>query len=270
MRIYYSELSLIGGRVEENVDRLIEAGADHIELMLDGAGWNGFHLRKSELAHVLRTRGVGYSVHVPVWDANLTSENAQIREAVLETYRQTLAFAAQLGAGQVVVHPGFCSDPHFDKAAARARARQALGELSDYNRDYCRRILVENVGYSTTSIFTEAEFSSFLDGLPSDIGYIVDVGHAHLNGWDFKALLPALGERLYALHLHDNGGLKDSHSPIGEGSIDWGALVEAITGTGRDLDLVLEYGIGTDLARLAEGRAFLEASFPAALARMAV
>ena len=48
--IYYSELCLIGGDVSRNVDRLVEAGADGVELMLDGAGWDGVYDRPGDYA----------------------------------------------------------------------------------------------------------------------------------------------------------------------------------------------------------------------------
>ncbi len=38
MKIFYSELCVLGGAPGANVDRLIAGGAEHIELMLDGEG----------------------------------------------------------------------------------------------------------------------------------------------------------------------------------------------------------------------------------------
>jgi len=261
MNVFYSELCLIGGAVEENVDRLIAAGAENIELMLDGAGWNDFHLRMDDLAAMLKTRKVGYSVHVPVWDANLTSENTQLREAVLETYRQSIAFAALVDARHVVLHTGWCSDVHFSKDTARERARESMLSLVEYNKRFGLILLVENIGTTSTSLFTERQFVDFLRDFPERIGYLVDVGHAHRNGWNLETLLPALGEKLYAVHLHDNDKSSDSHAPLGEGTVDWGRLIKVISNTGRNLSLILEYNIGVEPGKLAEGKAFLETAF---------
>jgi sugar phosphate isomerase/epimerase len=258
MRIYYSELCLIGGKVERNVDRLIANGADSIELMLDGAGWDGFHLRMTELASSLASKGVAYSVHVPVWDANLTSESSHVRAAVEESYRGTIEFAAMIGARHVVLHPGYCSDPHFSRETARRRAHKAVERLAEFNSDYGQLLLVENVGSPSASVLSEREYVHFLDGFPESVGYIVDVGHAFISGWSLDTLLPALKDRLHALHLHDNDGSVDSHAPLGDGSIDWNSVLAAAAATGRDLGLVLEFNIGTGLERLAESRAFLE------------
>ncbi|MCP5453792.1 MAG: sugar phosphate isomerase/epimerase [Spirochaetaceae bacterium] len=255
--IFYSELCLIGGDVSRNVDRLVDAGADGVELMIDGAGWNGVYDRPADYARALAGKGVEYSVHVPVWDANLTSENPRIREATAATYRFSIEFAATIGARHVVLHPGCVSDPRFSRHAAMERARDAVAALVAFNEAYGRSLLVENIGSRDSCIFTESQFAAFLDGFPPEVGYVVDVGHANVCGWRLESLLPALGARLRAMHLHDNDGGSDAHAPLGRGTVDWPAVMAAAARGGADPALVLEYDIGTDLRRLAEGKAFL-------------
>ncbi|MBU0928621.1 MAG: sugar phosphate isomerase/epimerase [Spirochaetes bacterium] len=257
MLISYSELCLIGGAVESNIEALVGAGAEGVELMLDGAGWNRFDERMEELSGRLNALGASYSVHVPVWEANLTSECAHIRDAVAESYRRSIEFAAMVHSRYVVVHPGWCSNAFFDKAVARSRSREALLSLAEFNGSYGMPLLVENVGGPAASLFDEEQYAGFLEGFPPEVGYIVDVGHAHMNGWDIGRLLPSLGARLHALHLHDNDGHGDAHAPLGEGSVDWRGVCAAALGTGRDLSLVLELNIGTSVSRLTESKAFL-------------
>lgn len=260
MRVYYSELCLIGGSVESNVDKLIAHGAENVELMLDGEGWNDFHLCMDELAATLVKKHIGYSVHVPVWDMNLTSECAHLRNAVLESYKATIAFASRIEARHVVLHTGWCSDPHFSKELGRSRARAALEKLVEFNKVYDQLLLVENIGSPAASLFTKRQFVDFLDGFPGNVGYVVDIGHAHINKWQIEPLLHELGNRLYALHIHDNDGYRDEHAPIGRGNIDWKRVLDAAAGTGRDLGLILEYNIETDLEMLTQGKSFLENS----------
>jgi sugar phosphate isomerase/epimerase len=249
---------MIGFGVASNVDSLIAHGAENIELMLDGEGWNDFHLKMDALANLLKKKNVAYSVHVPVWDANLTSENAHLRNAVLESYKASIEFASQIKASHVVLHTGWCSDPHFSKEMGRTRAQDSLKTLVDFNKAYGQLLLVENIGSNAASLFTERQFVDFLDGYPMEVGYVVDIGHAHINGWRIETLLNALGDRLHALHIHDNDGFKDIHAPIGEGNIDWEMVLRAAINTNRDLALILEYNIGTDLAKLTQGKSFLE------------
>jgi sugar phosphate isomerase/epimerase len=259
MKLSFSELCMIGGPIGTNVDQLVKAGAKEIELMLDGEGWDGFESKLERIASLLLSKNVNYSIHVPVWDLNLVAENATMRAAVLDAYKRTIEFASLVKAKHVVLHTGWCSDRHFSRERARGRARQGIEELSHFNQGFGQLLLVENIGGPATNLFTQEEFAHFLDGLPAELGYIVDIGHAHLNGWDFGSLFLALGERLHALHLHDNDGCFDSHLPLGCGNIDWPTTLDAIAESGREPTLILEYNIGTNPEALAKGQAYLEA-----------
>ncbi len=258
MRISFSELCLIGDDPELNVDRLRSAGAEEVELMLDGRGWDGFETRQEEFAARLAGRGVRYSVHVPVWDFNLAGESFSMRSAVLESYKRSIEFAALMGACHLVVHPGWVSEKSFSKERARGRVRDSMEELARFDEDFQVPLLVENIGGPAASIFDLDQYASFLNGLPSILGYIVDLGHAHLNSWDLSALLGRIGPRIRAFHLHDNDSTSDSHLPLGKGTIDWEGTLGLIGNLGGEPAMVLEYGIGTELSHLSEGKAFLE------------
>ena len=261
MKIFYSELCVLGGAPGANVDRLIAGGAEHIELMLDGEGWDCFHQRIDTLARELKSKPVTYSVHTPVWDVNLTSENWHMRRAVIETYKETVRFAAALGAGQNIIHPGFCYATCFSKETGRRRVQEAVKELLEFSAPWNVRLLMENVGSQATSLYTMEEFIDFCQRLPKGAGTIVDIGHAHMNGWDLRELLMGVRDNLCALHIHDNDGSGDSHLPIGEGTVDWPGLFQIIKDTGRQLNLTLEYNIGVPVEKLRQGKEILEQEF---------
>jgi sugar phosphate isomerase/epimerase len=261
MDIYYSELCVLGGNVFENVDKLIESGADHIEVMLDGQCWNEFHNRMDDLVIELKKRPVTYSVHSPVWDTNLTSENYHIRQAVMESLRQSIIFAAKLSATHVVIHPGFSQNVTFNKEIAKARSRDSIMELIEFNKDYGMLLLIENVGNAVHSIFTFEEYINFLNDFPEKVGYLIDIGHAHMNHWNIEKLLLSVKDRLYAIHIHDNDGVSDQHLPIGEGITDWDSIFNTVKQTECNPSLVLEYDIGIPVQKLAEGKHILEKYF---------
>lgn len=128
MRVYYSTLCQIGSGLPESLDEMIRHGGDAIELMLDGPGWDESQIQGRETAEYFRAKPAVYSVHTPVWDMNLTSENARARMAARNACRDSIVFASAIRAAHVVIHPGFCETPVFDKKAARKRAVQALEE----------------------------------------------------------------------------------------------------------------------------------------------
>ena len=64
------------------------------------------------------------------------------------------------------------------------------------------------------------------------MGICIDIGHAHrsctADGIRPEAYLKEFRDLIIELHVHDNIGDKDLHRPPGEGTIDWGPVVEAI------------------------------------------
>jgi sugar phosphate isomerase/epimerase len=255
MKIVYSELILLGNPVLSNVKALIGAGCGGIELMMDGAPWDSGPW--DYLAEELPKTGAVFSVHPAAWDTNLASPVKALRDAVLQLHKDTIAFARRIGAEQVVLHPGFTNSPAFDKKDAQLWAMEAVEELILTAKPLGIRLALENVGYHGASIYTFDEYCSALDKLDDTAGYLVDTGHAHINGWDVPALIDRVKERLYGIHLHDNSGSADQHVPIGDGTLNWPMIFKALRNIPRGCDLVLEYAPGTPLGRLTEGYSLL-------------
>ncbi len=164
MRIFFSELCLVNGNLLDNVKSLIDCGADYIELMLDGTSWDGFENKMDELCLQLADFPVTYAIHSPVWNFNLTAGSGYIRKATMEAYKDSIIFAHELKASHVVLHPGFSDIPFENKKELIKRSREAMVELSDFNKSYEVDLLIENVGNDTASIFNMEEYVDFLDG----------------------------------------------------------------------------------------------------------
>lgn len=257
--LYYSDLCLLGdgGGIGGNIRALHAHGADRVELMMDGPLWDSFQQREDAIAAEILGTGVTCSLHGPCWDVNLTSENREIRDASFRTTLDTVRLARRVGAAHVVVHPGFCQSSAFSHAAARRRAVEAVSRLAEEAAKLGVSILVENVGYRGTELFDEEAFARLLDGFGSEAGYLLDTGHAAINGWDMPALIRELGEKLRCVHLHDNDGRTDEHLPIGDGRIEWAPIIEALGEGKSGRALVLEYRPGTPPERMKEAREVL-------------
>ena len=258
MRISYSELLLLGDPVLGNIDRLLRRGGARVELMMDGRAWDNVDGTWARLVKGLRECGASLSVHPAAWDTNLTSETKAIRDATMRLHVDTIRFAAEIGAHQVVLHPGFSGSPAFDKAEARSRARAATEALIAVAKPLGIKLAFENVGYHGSSIYSFEEFSVALEGLDDTVGYLIDTGHAHINGWDIPKLIRRVSGRLYGLHIHDNDGLSDQHLPIYGGNIEWQGIFDAMKSAPEDCEFILEYAPGVPLERLSEGKSILE------------
>lgn len=254
MDIYYSDLCLLGGDLAESLETLAAYGGEKVEIMMDGASWDFFETRHKELLSILRHSGLPCSLHAPCWDVNLTSESSHIRAASLQSALDAIAFAAELECHHLVIHPGFCQTPVFHRQKAKSYGTDALRRLCEAARNAGVRLAVENVGYHGSCLYTYEEFIHLLDEIGPEAGYLLDVGHAILNGWSPAQAIRDLGDRLLAVHLHDNDGATDSHLPIGQGAIPWSELAEEIGRLPDSCSLVLEYNYGAPLEALPQAK----------------
>jgi sugar phosphate isomerase/epimerase len=58
------------------------------------------------------------------------------------------------------------------------------------------------------------------------VGFIFDVGHANTNGnvEDFLKLK----DQVIHMHVHDNHGERDEHLPVGNGTVPWKKVAQAM------------------------------------------
>ncbi|MBP2076874.1 sugar phosphate isomerase/epimerase family protein [Oceanobacillus polygoni] len=255
--ICYSENTRLTKDVKENVLHLIEHGAETVELFIDGSKWELTESQFEEMAAMLKELPVQYTVHPPAFDINLTSENKAVRETAFSEYKKSIQFAGMIDASHVVIHPGFCFSSVFDKQVAQERAIVYIKQLSAIAKENHVKLAIENVGYNGSSIFTQEEFTVFLDKNfehDESVGYLIDVGHALLNQWDIPKLIADTKHRLLALHLHDNNGTSDDHLPIYEGKMEWEAIFNTIREEEINCEFILEYDQNIPLEKLREGK----------------
>lgn len=244
-----SDLILLSSGVEEKLAQLQQAGINYVELLVDGNAWDDTEAAYQRYLPYLQQTGMKYSVHPPAWDTNLTSENKVIREATYAEYLRAIQFASEINASHVVIHPGFCYSPGFNVKIAKQRALELVSRLCEEAKQLNVTLAVENVGYNGSSLFTQQEYVQFVAELDESAAYLIDTGHAHLNGWDIPALIKATKDRLTSIHLHDNFADGDRHLPIGSGSIVWEPIFEALQ-EAEYCAYILEYAPGTSFEQL--------------------
>jgi len=72
------------------------------------------------------------------------------------------------------------------------------------------------------------------------LGYNFDTGHANASKEQVEIIPFILGDRIFGTHLCDNHGNENLSLAPGDGSIDWGALLEALRETSYDGSYDLE------------------------------
>lgn len=194
---------------------------------------------------------------------NLASTDDGERTEAVEHHLRTIAWAARLRAGTVVVHLGGLASPVAEERRLRdlfnqgriatdeARSLASAAHSERITRvaphlDAARRSLTElvlaasregvRIGLENRLHFHEipspAETAALLAEYSREqAGYWHDVGHlevqARLGLVDARAALASLAPLLIGTHLHDVRGLVDHRAP-GNGDVEWDYIAAAL------------------------------------------
>lgn len=196
--------------LEMALDRLSTV-TDCVEIMDEGC-------HRLEKIDILETFDLRYAIHAPSRGVNLASLLEPIRRASVEVTVACLALAVEVDA-PVVVHPGYFAWPR-DRKRAEQQFERSLAELLAAAKDLSATFFIENMGDWEHFLLKTPDELSLIDG----VGFALDVGHAHQNH-----VLPAFLEvPVSHFHLHDNDGTADSHVAVGDGTIDFSAVMAAV------------------------------------------
>lgn len=194
------------------------------------------------------------TVHTTFYDINLASLNPLIREASTGQLLECIGFASDLGARLAVVHAGELPGdyPASLLSASWLHLLEGLREALELAERRGVTLALENSGrgHARGLIESAAEHLELIETVGSpNCKVAFDVGHAHTFGLDLveylQRVLPHLGE----VHLHDNDGRDDLHRPLGEGTADFGAVLEVLERGNYLGPLILEMVSVDDLRR---------------------
>lgn len=179
------------------------------------------------------------SLHGPCVTVNLADANDH---TYLHRYEETFTYGKKVGASFIVIHTN--ERWNGEKAPYQERVKERLHKIESLAvRIGGPKMVIENVGLKQYNLFNQEEYIALFDEFPQAAS-LIDVGHAHVNGWDIPSVVKALNSRIFAFHLHDNDGQGDQHLPIFAGNIDWDALTRAIAAYAPNAIRVLEYANG--------------------------
>jgi sugar phosphate isomerase/epimerase len=258
--IFYSGLVQLEKPVITNLAAFAYYGADGVELFLDGPQWNdkdeSFPALKTQLTNYPFT----YSVHSPMFDLNLTSVNASVRQTTLRELKKAIEIGAEIQSHHVIIDPGLCLFGIFDKRQAQQRAIAAIKELQLHAKKYQQPIAIENIGHNGTELFNQEEFCQLLSHFPDKewLGLALDTGHAHLNNWNIPEVINTTKNQLLAIHINDNDAITDSHLAIGDGTIEWTPVFKALQTLPNSCQFILEYNTIMPYDKLQSGKQLLQ------------
>jgi len=190
-----------------------------------------------------------YSAHVPFLYDDIAHPHPGIREVHVNEAKRTIDLAAEIGANRVVVHPG---DRFFDsilppnetldslkvpREEYLRNSRESLQAIGNYAGSQGVTLLVENLARGLCDL--RKEMRETLASTPNS-EFLLDIGHANVSGTidELLDLEPSF------FHFHDNDGEKDSHSELGQGTIDLTKLMKGLAQYPGEKTIIFElYGL---------------------------
>lgn len=155
------------------------------------------------------------SIHGPFLDLNPASFDNLIRKTTLFRYNEAYNIAKILKADRIVFHSCYLDSVYFKDAYVNNSIKFWNEFFQDKDDDI--KVHIENVYDKEPShlidIIDKVNHKSF--SLCLDIGHVNCYGEEDLERWIVK-----LGRKIGHVHLHNNNGLKDTHSGLQRGSIN--------------------------------------------------
>jgi len=226
----YQELS-----TTESLRLIKQAGFEAVLLWWDDK-FDPEYRKQPELA---RRAGLWVeNIHLPFEQTNQVWEDTTAGQAVFEHYLGCVEDCATFGVSTMVMHPSFGFEdlpPLSEIGLERFRRIIDKAERSNIKvamENMLRPQAIERAAW----LFERIDSPQF--GLCYDCGH----DHARFSRTAETDLLGQFGQRLMALHLHDNNGTEDEHLLPFDGTINWPATMRKIAQTGYQGSTALELG----------------------------
>jgi sugar phosphate isomerase/epimerase len=197
--------------------------------------------RRHALRRLIESRGLRLvTLNMPNIDINIAAAAPGMRAYSLGLLTETVRLAGELGARGVVIGPGK-ANPLFPAEAQALIGHffAALDHLCPVADAAGTALWVENMPFAFLPAIGEV-----MDALEaygnSAVRIVYDVANAHFIGEDFVAGLARCRERLALVHLSDTGQRTYRHDPVGEGTVRFADLPEALASVGYGARPMLE------------------------------
>lgn len=253
-KIGVSMLFCLGKPFRKMMQQLAQVDTKYIEIVDDG-----FHsLNKKRVAilnEVARSTDKEFTVHGPFADMNIASPSKSIRKATMKRLEQSMIHASTLNAGLWIFHPGNQTGiSMFYPGQEWKQNIESIRKLQKFAKGLGLEIAVENLPEKYGFLMKKPEdFVKLYEESDLDIGIVLDVGHANLEG-QTEFFIKRIPTKIAHIHVSDNMGENDQHLGIGYGKIDWQHFAEMLREANYQKNIMVESieNVQASLQRLRE------------------
>ena len=184
------------------------------------------------------------SVHGPFLDLNPASYDSRIQAVTRERFEQAYAAAKALNATKIIYHSCFVPQINYYEGWVEQAVPFWKSFLDNKPDDIT--ICMENVfdGFPNylKEVIQQVDHPAF--------GICLDLGHAHaFSSIPVTQWVEELDPSIRHIHIHDNDGTKDSHLAIGDGTIAWDCVINALQKKCPAVDFTIENTSRGDLIK---------------------
>jgi sugar phosphate isomerase/epimerase len=240
-KIGLSMLYCLNEPFHKMLKRLKKAEIPYIEVLDEG-----LHAltkkRVATLNQIGKSRNFQYTVHAPFADINIASPTKPILTASLKRLKESMAHANALNAKLWIFHPGNKTGiSMFYPNEDWKQNNKSLNHLHKISEEYGLNVAIENLPQKYGFLMKQPQdFKKFYKETSlNDIGIVLDVGHANLEG-QTEQFLKKLPDKIVHIHVSDNAGENDQHLGIGYGKINWQRFAETLHEIAYDKTIIIE------------------------------
>jgi len=233
------------------IELFAKTGYEKIDLGMTGRGAisdpEGLFAKLDLYAQAAKACGVQFGqAHGPYSPAMDKESNPEV---VFQAQLLALQGAERIGIPYLVVHPcvySWCMGKNGrEEAAAKnmewfsrfvpflQKSKVILCIENCYIDDFDAGVVRDTFGCAPEELIELVDTLNAKAGKTA-FGVCLDVGHCHCSGGDVVEMARKLGNRILALHVHDNDGTDDHHMPpfTTDQGIDWEGLMGALAEVG--------------------------------------
>ncbi len=214
-RIVRSGLPLV-----EALEKIAEIGLDGAELAI----WDIDQFKKQQMQSIrellaktgLTVCNICFNDGVHIYDGPAyTSSDRSVREDILRRFGETIDFASGCGCKSIAIWPGIDVFPLQETYwKAWENFTTIVSECADLSKSSG---ILTSLEYKPECILPNADsvLRAIKDIGSSNLGALLDTGHAIVAKEDLATVVEMFGDRLFHVHVDDNPGDWDRDMPPG-------------------------------------------------------
>lgn len=243
--------------VFESMDLAIKKGATHFYVEGSSKEDNALRWDNDKLSRVkdyMKEHNLSAIYHGNYRNP-IANEIYSIREAAVDYAKREVDVAAALGA-PLIVH-GSCIFTHKNMVpllkSANIDFAECVNQIAEYASLHGVELWLENLEYYRNkhpfhTVFSKNEdYREVFSRVCNSVRFIIDIGHENISSGKPEEIFREHMDRVVAISVSDNDGMRDSHSDLGSGNLDFSRLVKEIMEVGWRGYLTVETRSG-DLA----------------------